>query len=762
MLKLAAYADQMSIRPGQTIRFHASSHVVDPIEARIARVICADPNPAGPGIQLAAPETSLQALQAAKPETVPTGSYAFAKGAGEYLTKRSVQTLTIVCRVKPTLLGKQQTILSLAKGGKDASGVWLSLEADGSLTGAVRVGESCICAQLNELPLHTWSQIALSFDADKHELALTRHVCSPDAAGVCTADVRVIADAGVSLNWSGAQLVLAASAELGPDAVFSQHFNGRLEAPMMFDRVLALSDLDSLADNTQQVSDSIAGSRKPLLAWHFSEHVQSQKIPEVGGNQAPLQLVNAPVRAVAGSRWNGRVMHYAEAPEQYGAIHFHEDDLADCQWPVVYEWTVPESTPSGIYALFLKAGEHEDNVPFHVVPALGKASAKVAVLASTYTYTVYGNNARPEWDADAQWQQRWRDQAAQWEGYPHNPGDHREYGLSTYNLHPDNSGVSLVTWLRPMLNVRVGYVTFPDPKIRGSGLRHFPADTHLTAWLEHVGIDYDIITDVELDREGIDLLGQYQVVLTGSHPEYHTREMLTALQMFRDQGGRFCYLGGNGFYWKIAKSAELPGVIEIRRGEGGIRAWASEPGEYYNQLDGEYGGLWRRNGRPPQQLCGVGFSAQGNFSGSYYRLTDAAQDARVSWMFDGIEGPLIGQHGLSAHGAAGFELDRADAELGTPAEAIVVARSENHPPEAPWILVPEEMLTHLLTLPRQPAQSLVRADMTFFPVAGGGAVFSTGSITFCGSLPSNGFDNDIARLMSNVVNRFLDPEPFEA
>jgi hypothetical protein len=39
-------------------------------------------------------------------------------------------------------------------------------------------------------------------------------------------------------------------------------------------------------------------------------------------------------------------------------------------------------------------------------------------------------------------------------------------------------------------------------------------------------------------------------------------------------------------------------------------------GEYYH-ADGAYGGLWRRNGRPPQKLCGVGFSAQGLFEGSY-------------------------------------------------------------------------------------------------------------------------------------------------
>ena len=36
----------------------------------------------------------------------------------------------------------------------------------------------------------------------------------------------------------------------------------------------------------------------------------------------------------------------------------------------------------------------------------------------------------------------------------------------------------------------------------------------------------------------------------------------------------------NGFYWRIATSAAIPNVVEVRRAEGGIRAWAAEPGEY--------------------------------------------------------------------------------------------------------------------------------------------------------------------------------------
>jgi N,N-dimethylformamidase len=39
-------------------------------------------------------------------------------------------------------------------------------------------------------------------------------------------------------------------------------------------------------------------------------------------------------------------------------------------------------------------------------------------------------------------------------------------------------------------------------------------------------------------------------------------------------------------------------------------------------------------------------------------------------------------------------------------------------------------------------------------------VFSTGSIAYAGSLSANGYDNNIARLTTNVLRRFADPAPF--
>ncbi|MEM8972916.1 MAG: N,N-dimethylformamidase beta subunit family domain-containing protein, partial [Pseudomonadota bacterium] len=225
------------------------------------------------------------------------------------------------------------------------------------------------------------------------------------------------------------------------------------------------------------------------------------------------------------------------------------------------------------------------------------------------------------------------------------------------------------------------------------------------------------------------------------------------LQNYRDTGGKLVYLGGNGFYWKVALHGEEHGAIEIRRAETGIRAWAAEPGEYYNAFDGTYGGIWRRNGRPPQALAGVGFSAQGQFEGSYYRRKVDAGDPDIGWIVAGIEGDMLGDFGFSGGGAAGFELDRVDTRLGTPENVRIVASSEKH--SETFVLVPEEHLTHITNWPGEPVENLLRADMIYYDVPGGGAVFSTGSITFCGSLPWNNFDNNISKLMRNVFDRFL-------
>jgi N,N-dimethylformamidase len=48
----------------------------------------------------------------------------------------------------------------------------------------------------------------------------------------------------------------------------------------------------------------------------------------------------------------------------------------------------------------------------------------------------------------------------------------------------------------------------------------------------------------------------------------------------------------------------------------------------------------------------------------------------------------------------------------------------------------------------------IRADIVYFTEPNGGGVFSTGSIAFGQALPCNAFDNNVSRLLKNVVDAF--------
>ncbi len=705
-IPLIGYCDRLSGRPGDTIEFKISSQLPDDYSARLVRVISADPNLDGPGMIEEECDFGFGGTFPSRRQQFYPGSYAAVlSGMPEGLENGSFTFSAMIWPTAPEA-GRQAV---LACGS-------LQLGLDKYGCAVARIGDMVVSTG-EKLQNRQWAKVWLSYDADKMLLTVGQE--RKDGTNRQTASAE--SAAAPVFNEEGFTIAARPVAKR-----MGEFFNGKIEAPAVY--------------TAPSIDESALIAR-----WDFAQDTMSTRIVDTGPYGLHGELVNLPARAMTGSSWDGSEMCWRHAPEQYGAIHFHDDDIYDFGWETDFSFIIPEDMPSGIYAVRIKCGENYDAIPFFVCPARGKRGADACVLVSTFTYSVYGNHARPDFEP---W---WKDEFEAWNAYPHNPAEHTDYGLSTYNYHSDGSGICHASHRRPLLNMRPGYVTFGYGP--GSRHRHFQADSHLTSWLNAKDYRFDIITDQELHDEGASALEGYKVLITGSHPEYHTTETLDAIEQFRDGGGNFMYIGGNGFYWRVALHQSEHGAIEIRRAESGIRAWAAEPGEYYNAFDGAYGGLWRRNGRPPQKLAGVGFSAQGQFEGSYY-LRNKKADPSTNWVFDGIEEYKLGDFGLSGGGAAGFELDRADVRLGTPENVHILASSAGHGDT--FVLVPEEQLTHITNWPGEPVEHLLRADMVLFDVPGGGQVFSTGSITFCGSLPHNNFDNNISTLLGNVLNRFLD------
>ncbi|MBM3547639.1 MAG: N,N-dimethylformamidase large subunit [Alphaproteobacteria bacterium] len=710
-LPITGYFDRMSARPGEKLTVHVSVAKGGTFRARLKRAISVDANPKGPGRRFEDLSRLFDESFDGRRQAIQIGSYAKVDPAPE---RDAGIARTWTALVWTTLPERDQVVLS----DEDADGrAVLAIGREGA---ELAVAGTRL-ATGTELKPRRWYRLWASASPDGRlrvgQVALDG---KDDAAAEARAPARLPTD-GV--------IMVGAEDATAP----RRHFSGKIEAPAILSTEIA-----SWADpRVLPLDDRIA-------VWDFVRGIGTDMIRDTGPRACHGVTVNMPMRGMVGAFWTGEETSWRHAPEDYAAIHFHPGDLEDCRWQPDFTFTVPQDLKSGSYLLHLSCEGGEDWLPFFVRPREGGKRARIVFLASTFTYQAYANFARLVDEAD------YRARVAAFQAYPYLPGDYPIYGRSTYNTHEDGAGVSISSRRRPILTMRPGYIAANDPI--GSGVRHYIADHHLLAWLEEKEIDFDIVTDEDLDDEGVAVLAPYRAVLTGSHPEYHTGRMLDALTAYRDQGGRIAYLGGNGFYWKIARDPARPHLIEVRRAEGGVRLWQCEPGEYHHMLDGQLGGLWRRNRRPPQLLVGIGFAVQGAYEATYYRRMPGSYDPRTSWIFAGINEEIIGDYGLCGGCAAGFELDRTDATLGTPENAVILARSENHP--ASFGLVPEDLLAPGRTIMHGPPDDLARADMIYFDRPEGGAVFSVGSITFLGALWRNGFEGPVSQLLYNVVKRF--------
>jgi N,N-dimethylformamidase len=727
-LPITGYLDRFSHRPGETFRAYVSAREGGRCSARLVRVSGGDPNPVGPGMKVTDLSQTFAIEFDGRRQPIQLGSYGVVSHGPPRLTHRPCTWSVLVW---PGILGADPAVL-ISEESPQGPLFALAISRDGARATYSTVQGQVTVATSAPLREKQWYRIWTSCDPESGRVIVGQLPVGATFEGSASGHAFAV---GLLLPCGDGPVLFAAQDSNQP----SDLFTGKLEDPAILSGYRDIWELPLAG--LEDFGDAL------ISGWDFARDISSQRVADIGAYRRDGELVNVPARAVTGARWSGREMCWRHAPRDYAAIHFHDDDLSDCRWHADFDFTVPPDLPSGAYALHIKCLKGEDWLPLYVLPGGAAARSPVALLVPTFTYQAYANYARH--NSDEEYWRRVRD----WNAYSFNPDDYPIYGHATYNRHADASGIAYSSRLRPILNMRPGFLAYCDAN--GSGLRTYPADTHLLGWLEAKGIKFDIITDEDLDECGVELIERYRTVLTCTHPEYHTINTLNALRSYTTARGRLIYLGGNGFYWRIARHSELPGVIEIRRGEGGIRGWAAEPGEYYNAFDGQYGGLWRRNGRPPQQLVGVGFSAQGIFEGVAYRRLPASFEKRFAWMFEGIDETLIGDYGLSGGGAAGFELDRADPTLGTPRNAVILARSE--PVPASFILAPEELLTHIETTTGERPAELMRGEIVYFETAGGGAVFSVGSITFCGSLWRDDYnDGPISRLLENVLRRFCD------
>src|SRR4051812_3773636 len=735
-MRLIGYSNRLSVAPSETIDFMISS-AHPAYEAEIVRLVHGDPNPLGPGLIEHYVETSVSGMYPGRIQSIHTGSH-ITVGDGPSL--RLTGSFTIQGWIFPTTPDKGMQGLvtkwsnavpaGLALVISDAAlGLWLADE-----TGRVaRVGTG---ARLRE---RTWYFIAATFDAGTGEVRLVQEPSQNFPHDPSSRTVTIQTEIR-ALEPREAALLIAALPGDRPDRV-EGHYNGKIDRPRLFNRALSRAELDVL---------KLGGSPLDLgaalaAAWDFSREISSDRIIDVSPNANHGTAVNLPARAMTGANWTGDESNFTRTAGEYGAIHFHDDDLDDAGWETDFTFGIPDWLPSGIYAARLRAGSDVERLPFVVRPPRGVATSRIAYLIPTFTYLAYANEHMPVAPLSLF---PFADMDAQRAEYEYIAENHLN---SMYDTHSDGSGVRYASWKRPLVNIR------PDAIFRiYGGTERLSPDLYLTPWLEQKEIAYDSIADENLHADGEALLSPYRVVVTGTHPEYWTKPMLDALDRYLDAGGKVMYLGGNGFYWVTGVDPERPHVIEIRRWRG-TETWEAEPGEFFLSTTGEQGGLWRHRNHAPQKRLGVGFTAQGNDVARPYVRQPDSYTPPAAFIFAGVTGDVIGDFPslMLRHGAAGYEFDRADASLGTPPHALMLATamgfSDSYQHVVEDILSPDNERGGTTS-------PLVRADIVNFEGPHGGAVFSVGSIAWCGALSYRDGDNNVSRITENVLRHFAEDD----
>ncbi|HVA21927.1 MAG TPA: N,N-dimethylformamidase beta subunit family domain-containing protein [Candidatus Micrarchaeia archaeon] len=743
-VSLLGYGDKLTAAPGERICFMVSTDHPT-YSSDVVRLLHGASDSNGPALITEPVAAAPAGTHRGRIQSTRIGSF------GHVPFKGRLRDLAVTAWIWPTLPDAGRTQGIIANFRERLGGFSLHLDAQGRVALRISDGLQADVTVRSERPLdaRSWYFVLADFDAGTATATIlyrgvgTWGERSKESVALRSAVKRCGAGPSDFLigaaQWPGT----IPDDDLWPLGLY----NGKIDAPRVYRRSLGPELLNQAYVAAEPPEAPLLPGRFVVGAWDLAIGVQSATISDTGRSQLHGTLRNCPARAVTGHNWSGQGVSHRTHPSEYGAVHFHDDDLGDAGWKPDLHLTVPHDLPSGVYALRLRSGGMEDHIPFFVRPRRGASTAEMAVLFPTFTYMAYANERMLRWFYSPAAHHLERANAHDRYVLSH-PG----LGLSLYDTHSDGSGVCYSSRLRPILNMRPAYRWWLT-----QGPERLPADLYLSSWLRSKEFTHDTLTDEDLHQEGSALLEPYRAVLLPTHPEYWTEPMLDSLDAYLRQGGRVMYLGGNGLYWVTGVHADAPHIIEVRR-TGGSRTWEAAAGETYLSTTGEPGGLWRHRGRPPNALVGVGFAAQdgsASRAAGYVRLPDSFSP-RARFIFEGVAADeIIGDFGLMNGGAAGYEIDRFDLSNGSPPSTLVLATSAGR--HGPGYFVTVEDILETGPGLNGPISPRVRADMIYLEGSNGSRVFSVGSINWCGSLSHHHGDNNVSRITENVLRAFLQP-----
>jgi hypothetical protein len=243
----------------------------------------------------------------------------------------------------------------------------------------------------------------------------------------------------------------------------------------------------------------------------------------------------------------------------------------------------------------------------------------------------------------------------------------------------------VVTMQRPNIQTAIG----PTGAINHT----LYSDLLLLNWMTSAGVTYDVYSDLDVDGSGAAWMPQYKAIVLGSHPEYWTQTARENLISYQSIGGRVISTGGNCIYEEMSYTANRSAIIF--RNTAGDRNLFQNLGEFESDILGtSYNPASYLDFYPYEVvtdhsfLNGTGLSVGATFGSTGYNV--AASGWEVDWAASGISDLVVIAQGLNPNGGA---------------------------------------------------------SMCYLPTSAGGWVFTTGSISFNGSIAS---DPAIQQILRNV------------
>jgi len=287
VIPLTGYSDRLSAAPGERIAFKVSSALAGPYRARLARVIHADPNPAGPGVKIEDLAVRFAIERPSRAQPLAQGSYVRVDGAAGLRTPGPV---TVTALVWPTYAAQREQCV-ISRWDEPGRAGWALSLGPGGVTARVGTpgGAPFTVTTRRALPLRQWQRIWLVADPAAGTLRVGHAPLTGEGREETSAPLPPTA----RLDAAAPLLI---GARLAPDA--REHYNGKIEDPLVLAAAAAAPET--------LVLDPLLPPAELIAGWDFSQGIDGLDVADVGPHRLGGRLVNLPTRAVTGARWTGR------------------------------------------------------------------------------------------------------------------------------------------------------------------------------------------------------------------------------------------------------------------------------------------------------------------------------------------------------------------------------------------------------------------------------------------------------------------------